>query len=368
MPLMPELKTESEIATMRWMGRNISLPIPKVLAFQSDCQNPTGFEWILMEKMSGVMLDEAWWKIDISAKENLARHLARYLARHLARLCSELFDVQMELIGSPFEIHDPDRPMTYLGLSVSVDFITRNAACIADRGPFASPTEWVRTMFDAAEDDCRYRLDLAKKAEAMKANARNNSGQGDIDTASDANDITGDDKYLDEDPEDLEIALSILTRLRSHITNFFPEDEITEPTMLVHHDPHRQNILVDESGQLTAILDWECVSTMPLSVACNFPKVPTTKPRMEDWRRGEPDEVADRHRQELQLWELAGLRKVFLAEMRKLQPAWVDIHQKGERQREFMNCLASYDDLWAPQEIRKWLKALESGAPDAPTL
>lgn len=88
-------------------------------------------------------LDEAWWKIDLSAKENFARCLARF--------CSDVFDVQMELIGSPFEIHDPDRPMTYLGPSASGYFVTRNPEFLADRGPFASARSFA--VLDAAEED-----------------------------------------------------------------------------------------------------------------------------------------------------------------------------------------------------------------------
>lgn len=51
-----------------------------------------------------------------------------------------------------------------------------------------------------------------------------------------------------------------------------------------------------------------------------------------------------------------------MGEMRKVQPGWVEVHEKSECQREFMDRLANYDDLWSVSDLRKWLNKLESGA------
>jgi Ser/Thr protein kinase RdoA (MazF antagonist) len=51
----------------------------------------------------------------------------------------------------------------------------------------------------------------------------------------------------------------------------FPDDEVE--TYVVHHDDfNAQNILVDHDGELTGIIDWECVHAVPLWLACQIPK------------------------------------------------------------------------------------------------
>ena len=50
------------------------------------------------------------------------------------------------------------------------------------------------------------------------------------------------------------------------------EDEPeSESTVLFAHDMHERNILVNEGGDLLAILDWEFVSTVPIWQACRVP-------------------------------------------------------------------------------------------------
>jgi len=60
---------------------------------------------------------------------------------------------------------------------------------------------------------------------------------------------------------DLEDALRtfhLVRRLRSHINEFFLVDERgqVEPSMLYHDDLSMHNILVDDNGNLTGVVDW----------------------------------------------------------------------------------------------------------------
>ncbi|KAJ7194493.1 hypothetical protein B0H12DRAFT_1082427 [Mycena haematopus] len=50
---MPRLKTESEVATLRFLRENTSVPVPEVHYYDSNPYNRLGGEWILMSKVSG---------------------------------------------------------------------------------------------------------------------------------------------------------------------------------------------------------------------------------------------------------------------------------------------------------------------------
>uniref|UniRef100_A0A8H7TV68 Aminoglycoside phosphotransferase domain-containing protein n=1 Tax=Bionectria ochroleuca TaxID=29856 RepID=A0A8H7TV68_BIOOC len=74
MPILPEVKTECEVATIHWVQSHTSLPVPKILAYQSHCKNQIGFEWILMEKLKRKKaLSDAWREMDFIAKQHLVR-------------------------------------------------------------------------------------------------------------------------------------------------------------------------------------------------------------------------------------------------------------------------------------------------------
>lgn len=73
-------------------------------------------------------------------------------------------------------------------------------------------------------------------------------------------------------------------------------DEEAEPTMLWHENLSADNILVDpETHRLTGILNWDCVSCIPVAVACDWPaflhdgKHRTTEPEIEDYALWVPD-------------------------------------------------------------------------------
>lgn len=56
-----------------------------------------------------------------------------------------------------------------------------------------------------------------------------------------------------------------------------------------------QNILVDEAGEITAIIDWECVSAVPLWRACQLPECLNSQTRDEQPKKEEyaPDTGAE---------------------------------------------------------------------------
>lgn len=48
---MPRLKTESEVATMRYLSERTNIPVPTVFYYDSNPFNRLGGEYILMSKV-----------------------------------------------------------------------------------------------------------------------------------------------------------------------------------------------------------------------------------------------------------------------------------------------------------------------------
>lgn len=369
LPILPELKTESEVATIAWVRRHTSMPVPKVLAFQSDRQNPIGFEWIIMERVKGKVLEGAWKEMSFSVKESLVRQMAQF--------CSELFDHPMDSIGSLYGTCLSGTPSVRMGPSTSLGFVTRNPKSTPHRGPFTSPREWIAARLDAAENDTRYRLKLAQELEALSTTAHHGEEEDGIlnatnfSTSDSEDNDDADDEGFDEETENLETSLKIIKKLRAQLPNIISAEP--EPFVFVHDDLNQRNMLVDDEGQLTGIVDWECVSTYPISLACDFPcfllgEAVTTKPVKGDYAVSKDGEVNIKYWNDLEGWELHRLRELFLVEMRRLQPGWDELHELSQRQRDFFLATLCYDDPWVSGSLLEWLRLVECDAPDVPRL
>ncbi|KAI9167946.1 Nitrilase [Paramyrothecium foliicola] len=322
LPICPKFKTESEVATIKWVRDNTSLPVPEILAFCSDRQSSIGFEWIIMEKMPGKTLADAWGDMIFSAKEALVHHLACF--------CAETFDVPMKAIGSLFEMNcsmpghlnvsvpTKGTASFYLGRSVASNFIARTQIGHS-HGPFSSTRQWAFAHIDVAIADFQQRLIPARE------NYHNTPD--------------GDDEF--EDPEDLEEALAVIQKLKGFVYDFFPDDaDAVENFMIVHDDLNKHNILVDNSGQLTAVVDWESVTTQPWCIGCQYPsflqgKPASVEPDKSKFHTDENGNPAELYWEELESYELHKLRAVFLNKMRQLEPRWVEIYEASQRQRDF---------------------------------
>jgi Phosphotransferase enzyme family len=130
--------------------------------------------------------------------------------------------------------------------------------------------------------------------------------------------------------------------------------------MNFHDDLNRHNILIDDQGSISAVVDWECISALPLSIACQYPSLLQGKPiksQYEDKNR----EVPDLYWENLENYELTQLLFEFLEEMRKFQPGWVEVFESSQRQRDFVLAVEGADDPFMLRRIFSWLRDLESG-------
>lgn len=82
------------------------------------------------------------------------------------------------------------------------------------------------------------------------------------------------EKAEDEhDREDAEEPLHATQKLLSLLPKVFPATQDSPEVMAIWHDDlNLNNILVDDGGNITAVLDWEYVSALPIWMAAKMPR------------------------------------------------------------------------------------------------
>lgn len=81
-PYLPlRVATASEVATLDFLRNELNIPVPRVLAWSSDKDQPIGVEYITMEKAPGEQLGKSWPSMDVSEKVNLVLQLVNIQAR-----------------------------------------------------------------------------------------------------------------------------------------------------------------------------------------------------------------------------------------------------------------------------------------------
>lgn len=364
LPVDPCHKTESEVATIKFVNQKTDIPVPKIIASDASNENELGFEWILMEMVPGKPLRAHWRKLPMSAKRDLVQRIALYQA--------QLFRNQFTGIGNIFEqelseIHSTANnkqvsPAEHGEANFVVDRIVSLKFFWGDhitqdvpRGPFANSYDWLRTLLTFVFNDQER---LIKESD-------------------------------DEDEiEDAQTAQDLAERLLGHLPQIVPppassDDRIvsSENSVLFHDDLSMQNILVTEHGQISAVIDWECVSALPLWRICQIPAFLQGRERDEEPHRDqyladdpesyipEPDEDQDNeginplYWEHLLEYEQTILRRTFMAKMEELEPCWVEESRKPESalKADFERAVHQCDNDFTFKIIREWLDSIRVG-------
>ena len=179
---------------------------------------------------------------------------------------------------------------------VSAEFIWDNRIhAQVPRGPFKSSKDWILACLLLSETLCRDGLSRLEsksllapgqadrgagledkrgdehegsehrdKTNKLQSEEEEEKDKGDGDSEdkdngdgdSDDEDEGDGDSDDEDDLEELEHTMDIISQLRRHLDDFFPPPgSEPEPTMILHDDLSRQNILVDDDGNLTAVVD-----------------------------------------------------------------------------------------------------------------
>jgi len=365
LPVDPYYKTSSEVATIKFVSQKTDIPVPKIFAFDESNKNELGFEWILLEMMPGRPLRSRWRKLPMSTKQDLVKCFVHYHAQHFRNKfigIGNIFERPREWIASKRSLKidstlntkqvppESGKSDFVLERTVSLPFFWGNHLTQdVPRGPFANSHDWLHARLSFVLND---------QERILKES---------------------DDE---DDIEDAESAKNLTQRLLELLPWAFPSTGISaEPSVLFHDDMSWQNILVDEVGKITAVIDWECVSALPLWRSCRIPAFLEGRERDEEPRRdqypmaeSEDEEnsetgedgldnegVNNLYWEHLLEYEQTQLRRLFINEMEKLEPSWVEELRKGEFKADFEEAVHNCDNGFCFKIIRAWLDALDNG-------
>ncbi len=122
------------------------------------------------------------------------------------------------------------------------------------------------------------------------------------------------------------------------------------------------NVMVDDKENLSGVVDWENVSAVPLWLACDYPSFLWSADRSEKPTPSAfPNEM---YWERLNAYDLTCLRRIFMEEMRRLEPAWEQVSKSSQRKRDFSSALTNYDGELHMAGILDWLSDVESGTDD----
>ena len=204
----------SEIATMSLVRTRTAIPVPQVFDYETSSDNRFGRDFVLMECLKGRKLDGP-----------IARTVPE---EHLPKVAKQFADILIELQSVAF-----DR----IGRIWCGEAGTQEPGLIGDEGEEAAKQQSSLDYF--------YRQRQEENREAMEAH-----------------------------PKDVDwwTACSVLKIALPH---FIAEDMISGPFPLCHLDFHYGNLLFDEQYNLTGVIDWSAVQTVPFERLAVTPELIT---------------------------------------------------------------------------------------------
>ncbi|KAI1928498.1 hypothetical protein LOZ65_001991 [Ophidiomyces ophidiicola] len=247
----PRYLTESEVATLQYVQEHTSIPVPKVLGWNSDPSNNVGSEYIIMEKADGVQLYKRWGKMNGTSKLSVIEQLVE--------LESQLASINFPMFGSLYRRDSVRNRKNFHPLSMEID--PSQSYCIgpsADRlwysqiktpsniknGPWLSVSEYGNGLVQREIS----RILAKEKREERPYGCRGSK----------------------EEIEDLVKATMVLNSLDSRHKRLH---SLSKP-ILWHTDLHLGNIYVseDDPPHITSIIDWQSISVGPLFLQVTWPE------------------------------------------------------------------------------------------------
>ncbi|GAP90388.1 putative kinase-like protein [Rosellinia necatrix] len=334
LPVWRHAKTESEVATLDWVGRYTSLRVPRVRAYDSLGNGPLGFEWILMTKLEGKPLFECWESVSMGLKERLVKQIAVFSASTFNQpFHGGIGSIYQPCMTNIDEVApNPNASIHAVGEAVSMALFQGYRALLDySRGPYFRISDWMESRLRFASSNLMKRLDYAT----------DNSEVGTLHQ------------------------LLELTRNVKGLVPKFITSSTTLSTILCHDALSLDNIFVNEDGIFMGVVDWQCIVCVPPHEACQFPAFLQQKfDRFRDPIRAYylTDEAYSR---ELRRYEVTQLRKIYIEEMIDRAPGFVDIWRESANLRDYEAAVQNCDNEFTMKRVEKWVNAMENGGDPA---
>jgi aminoglycoside phosphotransferase (APT) family kinase protein len=410
LPVEPRLKTMSEAATIRYVRYHTDIPVPRVLHYNAMGDDELGFEWMIQSFVPGTKLKDQWQHMSWLKKQVLVQQVVAYLAQLLYR--------QFHRIGNLYATHDLQRLLTVyipdallLGAEHSTDnsafctseivsipfFYNDHGSVNIERGPYKHSRDWLAANLELAlhdvenrpektdnEDDEDTETDNGLLPETVEQTGFDSTPQEigiakdnewyDTDSSVTSSDVTDSDSGSgsqsdakdnkdDSDPNSPTAVKARIQRLQDLLPKIFPPTE-SEVYILHHQDLSSNNILLTPSHALSSIIDWECVHTVPLYIACQIPKFLRSTnrnappPYEEDF---ENEFYEQAYVEGVEEHEKTQLRKFFVEEMGRTCPEWVEMWEESDVKADFGFAVGIVGMEWYGETIDEWINAIEEG-------
>ncbi|MCJ1456985.1 Phosphotransferase enzyme [Mycoblastus sanguinarius] len=288
LPLYPYYKAESDVATTEFVRRSTTIQVPIIYAFDSSSDNKLGFEWMLMEKVKGRVLEEVWDSLGYKAKENITIQVAGW--------ADELSRSRFNKIGSIYMRHTPTQLEFYLGPLMDYRLYEGDRLLHeVYRGPFESLQALYTSVLKVTEwhvndprHKSRHEMQDAFLDGSKVQPLGNKPDRGLMDTSANESlqphnteEMLAPAERVDRDserrwgvsksdlswlPEDLKIYRLLLPHLCP-----LPHAPEIKSTMLSHPDLSMFNLFVDDSGSLVTLIDWEMARVEPVELVQAIP-------------------------------------------------------------------------------------------------
>lgn len=351
LPVSPRHKTLGEVATLQWVREHTNIPVPEVIAFDNSNHNAIGFEWILMNFVPGVPAYRKWRTMSWEQKVAFTKRMAKFQVQLFRNGASDYPFKKIGTLVQGYRSGGADLPTRATpGKLITPDFFTYDRLKYGGvpRGPFRSSQEWLTSQIDLVQLE--------------------------------QNDVLKTSKDEDE-RKDAKKLLDTTQRLLSFLPYVFRESSKEEVSTALHHDDLRlQNILVDEHGEITAIMGWECVSAMPIRFTTKMPEFlvgersreeepdrdaysdETPEEAAENRENGVPDDLDNEGKNglywiHLMDYETTQLRKVYEVKLREFWPGWP--LEESRFEVDFCEAVLQCSCGVSVKPVNRWLDSLE---------
>ncbi|KJK73544.1 hypothetical protein H634G_11202 [Metarhizium anisopliae BRIP 53293] len=271
----------SEVATLKFLKKHTSVPIPEVFSFSGSYDNPVGVPYILMSKATGRPLSDYDWT-EISRRTPgypqlrpllpLPDGIREKVMRQLGTIMAQLSTLRLDKIGSLFEDCNGNYVVGEC-LSPTLLWQERDSLDGIERGPFLQESQYLESLVTAF---ISHAIELPLSPHAFFAPIPDYSEYSSWSSYRAAvsrwNDYVAIGAKIESSKNRLSYCLAgqVLQQMIPHLSTSNGQYTLSHP------DLHLGNIFVDENFDIACLIDWGSASTGPVTELLATPGLGTS--------------------------------------------------------------------------------------------
>ncbi|KAL9105601.1 MAG: hypothetical protein Q9227_009259 [Pyrenula ochraceoflavens] len=244
----------SEVATMKFLKLH-GCPVPSVYDWSSSASNAVGVEYMIMEKVQGIELQDLWYSMSVKERMNIVGNIVD--------LERKLFEIPFPASGSIYfqdtkAVEDSNKIPIHTSMTQdqfcmgpSTEYLWSHQErdnTTANQGAWKSSEEVMRAV---GERELTW---LQKHGKAQ---------------------LPYDAFYRELYNYELvapQSHMSALTEYLSAVRHLIPDEKRFNLPTLRHPDLSPANIFVSEAGDITGVIDWQHTVVLPLFLQAQVPR------------------------------------------------------------------------------------------------